>query len=232
MKCENHFVPKAHPTPEDPSPGTDDKTAFRFWYGVVTFGMALHIPKQETETCRRLMAPAWIAVGLQNDLWSWPKERDEAARKGDDHVINAIWVLIQEHNTDVEGAQRICRDLIKKYVAEYVQIIRDTRDDESLSSDLRKYIEAFQYAISGNVVWSLTCPRYNPDATFNDTQLKWMHNGVPALSVGSPSQESTQTSDSPQLSTSSLSQESLEPTVFSKDIEASLSFEVWTRPFS
>lgn len=125
------------------------------------------------------MADAWIAVGLQNDLWSWPKERDEAARKGDKYVINAIWILMREHQVDVTGAEEICRKLIKEFVAKYVQTIKDTREDETLSKDLRKYIEAFQYAISGNVVWSRTCPRYNPAANFNETQLRMMHNTVP-----------------------------------------------------
>lgn len=167
--------------------------------------MALHIPAHETEICRKLMAPAWIAVGLQNDLWSWPKEKDEAERKGEDHVINAIWVLMQEHQVDVQGAQDICRKLTKEYVAKYVQIIKDTRDDESLSKDLRKYIEAFQYAISGNVVWSLTCPRYNPTANFNQTQLDWMHNSVPALVSSSSSTESSKDLDQREISTSSSS---------------------------
>lgn len=137
------------------------------------------------------MADAWIAVGLQNDLWSWPKEKDEAARKGDDYVINAIWVLTQEHKVDVDGAKEICRQLIKEHVAKYVETIKKTRNDESLSRDLRIYIEAFQYAISGNVIWSLTCPRYNPAANFNQMQLEWMHNGVPDDALSSSSSETS-----------------------------------------
>lgn len=153
--------------------------------------MGLHIPEHETETCRRLMADAWIAVGLQNDLWSWPKERDEAARKGEAYVVNAIWVLMQEHQVDVTGAEGICRKLIKEYVARYVQTIKDTRDDETLSKDLRIYMEAFQYAISGNVVWSRTCPRYNPAANFNETQLDMMHNAVSECSSPSSTTDTT-----------------------------------------
>lgn len=149
------------------------------------------------DLCRELMAPAWIAVGLQNDLWSWPKERDAAEKQGRGHVINALWVLMQEHKTDVDGAEQICRRLIKENVAKYLQVVRASKDNDSLSKDLRKYINAMQYSISGNVVWSLSCPRYNPDISFNKQQLEWMHHGVPASddsrgpasSVGSPVSE-------------------------------------------
>lgn len=149
------------------------------------------------DLCRELMAPAWIAVGLQNDLWSWPKERDAAEKQGRGHVINALWVLMQEHKTDVDGAEQICRRLIKENVAKYLQVVRASKDNDSLSKDLRKYINAMQYSISGNVVWSLSCPRYNPDISFNKQQLEWMYHGVPASddsrgpasSVGSPVSE-------------------------------------------
>ncbi|KAK6213609.1 fusicoccadiene synthase [Colletotrichum tabaci] len=167
-----------------------------FWYGVVTFGLSLRIPDHEMDLCRKLMAPAWIAVGLQNDLWSWPKERDAAEKQGKDHVINAIWVLMHEHKTDLEGAEQICRRLIKENVAKYLQIVKECRDDASLSEDLRKYIEAMKYSISGNVVWSLTCPRYNPQVSFNERQIRWMHEGVPELetSCSSPEAESVSSS--------------------------------------
>lgn len=169
------------------------------------------------DLCRELMAPAWIAVGLQNDLWSWPKERDAAEKQGHGHVINALWVLMQEHKTDVDGAEQICRRLIKENVAKYLQVVRDSKDNKSLSEDLRKYIDAMQYSISGNVVWSLSCPRYNPDISFNKQQLGWMHHGVPASedsqgpasSVGSPVSEQSagQLSSDPQTPDTEYSQD-------------------------
>ena len=94
--------------------------------------MGLHIPDHEMDTCRDLMAPAWIAVGLQNDLYSWPKEQKAAQNRGEDHVVNAIWVLMQEHDVNVDGAIEICRDLIKQYVAQYVLIVKENRDNKRL----------------------------------------------------------------------------------------------------
>ncbi|KAG6353554.1 hypothetical protein INS49_005516 [Diaporthe citri] len=150
-----------------------------FWFGLVTFGLGLHIPDHELDLCRELMSHAWIAVGLQNDIWSWPKERDAAKMNEKDHVVNAIWVLMQEHQTDVDGAMQICRKLIVDHVAKYLDVIEATKNDESISLDLRRYLDAMLYSISGNVVWSLECPRYNPDINFNETQREWMRLGVP-----------------------------------------------------
>jgi fusicocca-2,10(14)-diene synthase/ophiobolin F synthase len=133
------------------------------------------------------MSHAWIAVGLQNDIWSWPKERDAARLHGKDHVVNAIWVLMQEHQTDVDGAMQICRKLIVDHVAKYLDVIEANKNDESISLDLRKYLDVMLYSISGNVVWSLECPRYNPDINFNETQLEWMRQGLPPRPELSPS---------------------------------------------
>ncbi|KAK7956524.1 fusicoccadiene synthase [Apiospora aurea] len=152
-----------------------------YWYGVVTFGMALRIPDHELERCQALVAPAWIAVGLQNDLWSWPKEVEAAKDQGKDHVINSIWVLMQEHSISVREAMQICRQLIKGYVAEYLATVEAYRDGEALSGDLRRYLLAIKYSISGHLVWSLNCPRYNPEVAFNKRQRAWMCNGVPAI---------------------------------------------------
>lgn len=160
---------------------TDRNGVRRFWFGVVTFGMGLHIPEEEIETCRTLMEPAWIAVGLANDVFSWPKERDVSRSMGLDHVVNAVWVLMQEHSISEEEATRRCRELSAQCVAKYVETVYRVIEDESFSAGLRKYIEAMQYSISGNIVWSKTCPRYNPGAEFNREQLDWLANGVPEL---------------------------------------------------
>ncbi|KAG8158274.1 hypothetical protein KVR01_012035 [Diaporthe batatas] len=186
-----------------------------FWFGLVTFALGLQIPDHELELCRELMANAWISVGLQNDLWSWPKERDAAKQHGKDHVVNAIWVLMQEHKTDVSGAMQICRSLIVEYVAKYLKVIEATKNDESISLDLRKYLDAMLYSISGNVVWSLECPRYNPKITFNETQLEWMRGGLPLLEI------SESFSDSPDLSPSPDELDSIRYRAGSASTEAS-----------
>ena len=147
--------------------------------------MGLRIPDHELERCQILVAPAWIAVGLQNDLWSWPKEVEAAKTQGKDHVVNSIWVLMQEYHISISEAMQICRQLIKNHVAKYLDTVSAHQDDLSLSEDLRRYLMAIKYSISGHLVWSLHCPRYNPGVNFSKRQRSWMCDGVPSLSCSS-----------------------------------------------
>ncbi|KIK55693.1 hypothetical protein GYMLUDRAFT_248503 [Collybiopsis luxurians FD-317 M1] len=112
-------------------------TGEMFWFGMVTFALGLKIKEHEMEKCRELTRSAYFALALQNDLYSWEKEYEAVKRYNLSHIMNTIWILTQEHNTDIQVAQDTCRKLIKKYVAEYVQIVKGVKDDESLSVDLR-----------------------------------------------------------------------------------------------
>ena len=142
--------------------------------------MGITIPEEELELCAQLMRPAWIAAGLTNDLFSWEKEYDVAERNHQPDVINAIWVLMGEHSITVDQAKDLCREKIKVAVAEYLQIIKENCNNTNISLDLRRYIEAMQYSLSGNVVWSLQCPRYHPEAQYNEFQLLRMKHGLTA----------------------------------------------------
>jgi Terpene synthase family 2, C-terminal metal binding len=146
---------------------------------MMTFGMGITIPDEEMEICQQLCYPAWVCAGLTNDLFSWQKEYEAAARLGQPNVVNAIWVMMVEHGISAEEAKDICRQKIKDHITQFVQIVKETKKRTDLSLDLRRYVEALQYSLSGNVVWSLECPRYHPEASHNKKQLDWMKNGVP-----------------------------------------------------
>ena len=135
----------------------------RFWFGLITFGMGLTIPEHEMKLCKELDKPAWEALALTNDLYSWEKERDDAAKAGESLVVNAIWVLMQEYSISEPEAKDLCQQKIKESVARAVQIANDTRTRTDLSLDLRKYTDAITYSVSGNLVWSIYCPRYHPE---------------------------------------------------------------------
>lgn len=149
-----------------------------FWHGMFTFAMSLTIPEEEMPLCEKLMGQAWHVASLQNDLFSYDKEYRDTVQHGQTDVVNAVWVLMKEHNVTVDEAKQICRTQIKEMVAKYLGVVEETRNDGSISLDLRKYVESMQYALSGNVAWSRECPRYNEKATYNDLQLKRMKYGV------------------------------------------------------
>ncbi|KAI1292698.1 isoprenoid synthase domain-containing protein [Xylaria venustula] len=130
------------------------------WYGTLTFGMGITIPTGEKHLCMRLAKPGYAALGLSNDLFSWEKERIAAEKLGQDYVFNAIWVIMQERAVNEAEAKRLCSSKIRSYMAEYEQVVEGVRKDESVSKDLRRYLEAVLLSCVGNIVWSIYCPRY------------------------------------------------------------------------
>ncbi|KAM5349173.1 hypothetical protein ACJ41O_008996 [Fusarium nematophilum] len=147
--------------------------------GVMIFAMGLSIPSHEHPLRSDLCRPAWVALGLTNDLYSFDKELEAANRAGESHVCNALWVMMREQSIDKDEAKALCRHMIRDSVAQYVETVRSASARDDLSLDLRIFLEAVQYILSGNVVWTLGAPRYNPGTTYNARQLDWMANGTP-----------------------------------------------------
>ena len=136
--------------------------------------MALTIPEKEMDLCKRLVRPAFVAISLTNDLFSWEKERDTARQNGQPHIVNAIWVLMGELSVSEDEAKIVCRRKISENVAEYELVLQETKVNPNISPDLRTYVAALQYSISGNLVWSIYCPRYHTEATYDSTTLSMM----------------------------------------------------------
>ncbi|KAI0013032.1 fusicoccadiene synthase [Xylariaceae sp. FL0662B] len=167
MKAWARFVQSAAQTRSLPFETLDEYMPARaidagelIWFGTLTFGMALTIPDEEIDLCMELARPAYIALGLVNDLYSWEKEQNDAIRAGQDYVFNAIWVIIKERSVGEEEAKEICRGEIIKAISTYCRTLEETRNDSSLSHDLRTYLEAVLLSYIGNLVWSIYCPRY------------------------------------------------------------------------
>lgn len=142
------------------------KLIIRIWFGTLTFGMALTIPQGELDLCMKLARPGYIALGLTNDLYSWEKERFAADQVDQDYVFNAIWIIMREQCVQEEESKRICQDEIRKHISEFNLIVEKTKANLSLSRDLRAYIEAVKFSCSGNLVWSIYCPRYRTFSGF------------------------------------------------------------------
>ncbi|KAK4445810.1 isoprenoid synthase domain-containing protein [Podospora aff. communis PSN243] len=150
------------------------------WIGSLLFGCAITIPPHETDVLVHLCRPAWIACALTNDLFSWQKEYHAALEAEHAYVSNAIWVLKAEHGVDIDGAKDLCRQMIRKNVAEYVGILKETkRNRDRYSVDLLRFLDAVAYTVSGNVAWSVGCPRYHADVQINARQREWLTEGIP-----------------------------------------------------
>lgn len=150
-----------------------------FWYGMVTFGMAITIPDNEVDLAHELANVAYLNLGLTNDLYSYQKEYETAMAMGQDHVVNVIWVLMEEHGVSEEVAKAMCREKIKQTIVDFRGIVSHTNARTDVSNETKRYIEGLLYSLSGNLVWSIDCPRYHSWSSYNDRQLSWMKNGIP-----------------------------------------------------
>jgi hypothetical protein len=142
-------------------------------FGFVTFGMALTIPESDVSLATSATSTAFAVVALTNDLFSWERERDAAKRDGMPHVVNAVWVIMGQHSVSADEAKKICHDKIVELVDEYKHTVERFRNDDSVCDDLKKYVEIIQCNVSGNLAWSLSCSRYNPESKLNSWQA-WM----------------------------------------------------------
>lgn len=89
--------------------------------------MAFRIPKSEEELCKTLYRPAWEAAGLTNDLFFYEKEYEASQANGLANVVNAIWVMMKEHDITEDAAKQLCRQKIKTAVAQFIDIVNQIR---------------------------------------------------------------------------------------------------------
>ena len=151
---------------------------------MISFACDLLIPDEETDLADELTTPAVVAVSLINDLISYQNDIDEAEKAGDDHVKNAVWVIMKENDITLEEASQRCRTKIKEETSRYLEIVRTSSNRADISLDLRRYLEYLQYTIVGSTVWSLNCPRYNKGIEYNELQQLRKKHGIekyPAL---------------------------------------------------
>jgi ophiobolin F synthase len=121
---------------------------------------------------KEFLTPALIAASLVNDLFSFEKEKNDA------NCQNAVYIVMKEHGcSEKEGRERI-KQRIRIETANYVQIVKDTKLRTDISEEVKRYVDVMQYTLSGNVVWSAQCPRYNLKAQWNELQMLRATHGV------------------------------------------------------
>lgn len=57
---------------------------------------------------------------------------------------------MRERSIIEQEAKRVCRDEIKQYVSDFLKIVTETKTNRSISENLKKYVEAIMYSLSGN----------------------------------------------------------------------------------
>lgn len=129
---------------------------------MVEFSMGVRLSAEDRELIKNVQEATEVALFLTNDYFSWDRELEYSKKVGAGRLVNAIAVLMKQHNLQAAEAKEMTKNIILQNEAEYVR-----RRDELyknyplLPLYLRKWIEVWGVIIAGNHVWSSTAPRHN-----------------------------------------------------------------------
>jgi geranylgeranyl pyrophosphate synthase len=131
--------------------------------------MGTTLTEEEDRQLESVRKPCYTALSLANDYFSFDREYDEfQASSKSQSMTNFVWIHMKLHNVDVVTAKKMVKQAIWRYERRYLDLCAEYRREHiSLSDHVDRYLRALAYQVSGNVVWSLNCPRYHPDRRYD-----------------------------------------------------------------
>ncbi|OBS27869.1 hypothetical protein FPOA_01811 [Fusarium poae] len=136
-------------------------TGAPFVEAIMLFGMAMTLTSQEDAELARVIRPCSAALALTNDYFSFDREMKEADTST---LINSVSIVMRLQNLDIATAKEVIKETIQSYEREFLRRIDEYKHQRGpVSEKIHQYLEAMAYQVSGNLVWSLNCPRYHPD---------------------------------------------------------------------
>jgi hypothetical protein len=126
------------------------------------------LTKEEDAELADTVRPCFAALALANDYFSFDKEWKEAEEPGASKPLNAVWFNMQWHGVDIAEAKRLVRDAANRYERRFLELCDSFRSAHApISEKLDRYLKGMAYQVSGNVIWSLNCPRYHPEFRYD-----------------------------------------------------------------
>ncbi|KAH8126288.1 geranylgeranyl pyrophosphate synthase [Trichoderma asperelloides] len=173
MNHNNHRIEeKKFKTLEEYIPFRFQDVGYLLWHCLVAFGCEINIPDEEEELAKEFLSPIIRHAFLVNDLFSFEKE------KHDVNCQNAVLVVMREHNCEEEEAREILKNRIRQETKNVLRTVKEVKARTDVSNDVKRYIEVMMHTVSGNILWSQLCPRYNKDARFSDMQILRATEGI------------------------------------------------------
>jgi len=134
---------------------------------MMLWGMGMILTPDEDKQLAEIVKPCYAALGLANDYFSFDREWSELTDSGGDKLTNAVWLLMQWHRIDVAEAKQAVRGETNKHEQRFQELRKEFVRTQKPEKKLIKYLEALSHQVSGNVVWSLNCPRYCPQYRYD-----------------------------------------------------------------
>jgi hypothetical protein len=131
--------------------------------------MGITLSNEDDTHLSSIRKPCFAALGLANDYFSFDREYAELRKSGTSRpLLNLVWLHMQWHNVDVGTAKEMTRQATVRYEREFIEKCTEYRRlNPGRSEDVERYLDALGFQISGNVVWSLNCPRYHQEYRYD-----------------------------------------------------------------
>lgn len=146
-------------------------TNIRFVLAMMLFGAGIAMTDEEFADIEDVAFPAYAALGLANDYFSFDREYAEREESSADAkkepLVNAVWLCMEWSNMDVAQAKELVRTKILFCETEYLSRKSAFLSKNPGSEKFRLCFDGISYIVSGNIIWSLTCPRYNPERRYD-----------------------------------------------------------------
>jgi ophiobolin F synthase len=132
------------------------------------FGMGIQLTEDDDAILKEVVAPAYAALGLANDYFSFDREYAEHIDQKDtdglvqEPMTNSVWLCMGWHSLSIEDAKTIVRDETIRQEQEFAACKAAFTSSSQCTDKIRQCLDGLSQMIIGNIVWSLRCPRYHP----------------------------------------------------------------------
>ena len=140
----------------------DTDVWIRLGEAAMLWGMGIMLTEEEDAELIKLRVPWCVVFLLTNDFFSFDREYAEMQEAGLPMLKNAVWLCMKWHGVDVAGAKKMVAEETLKHEGQFQTMWKEYELAHApLSSRIDEYLRGLAYQLSGNILWSTNCPRYN-----------------------------------------------------------------------
>ncbi|EUC50502.1 hypothetical protein COCMIDRAFT_82073 [Bipolaris oryzae ATCC 44560] len=132
------------------------------------FGMGLVLTEEEEAILDPIRRPWYRALTLANDYFSFEREYLELIESKELKTIkNAVWLHMKWYHVGIDLAKKMVLNMTRQYEDQFLESCAEFRRKDNPSEKLSLYLDVLTFMVSGNMVWNLNCPRYNPHVRYD-----------------------------------------------------------------
>nr|XP_036589872.1 Fusicoccadiene synthase 3 [Colletotrichum truncatum]KAF6801877.1 Fusicoccadiene synthase 3 [Colletotrichum truncatum] len=126
---------------------------------LMNLGLAQPVSPLEMNTISHITRPAYVALCLANDYFSFEAEHAAFKMHPDaDTMANGVFVLMKVEKLNVADAKNMLKKIINANEDKFLQLKK--AEEAVLPPKLRLVLDGLVHMIVGNLCWSVVCPRY------------------------------------------------------------------------